>query len=123
MSYRQGFLEVTPEVRSVPLGVKRKRGRPKKVGHCLNRSPQGSLAPDMLEPASAESTSAEPAPAEPASTEPTSPEPASAEPPALEPASPEPTSPELPPPKKRKVARQWGEPRPEGLRRSKRSKK
>ena len=39
MAYRQGYLEVTPEVRSVPLGAKRKRGRPKKVGHCMARSP------------------------------------------------------------------------------------
>ena len=39
MAYRQGYLEVTPEVRSVPLGAKRKRGRPKKLGHCLAKSP------------------------------------------------------------------------------------
>ena len=39
MAYRQGYLKVTPEVRSIPLGAKRKRGRPKKVGHCLQRSP------------------------------------------------------------------------------------
>ena len=36
---RQGYLEVTPEIRSVPLGAKRKKGRPKKVGHCMARSP------------------------------------------------------------------------------------
>ena len=39
MAYRQGYMQVTPEVRSVPLGAKRKRGRPKKVGHCMTRSP------------------------------------------------------------------------------------
>ena len=40
MSYLQGKLEATSEVRSVPLGQKRKRGRPKKLpGNCLSRSP------------------------------------------------------------------------------------
>lgn len=40
MSYLQGKLEVTSEVRSVPLGQKRKRGRPKKLPiNCLERSP------------------------------------------------------------------------------------
>ena len=39
MAFRQGYLEVTPEIRSVPLGAKRKKGRPKKVGHCMARSP------------------------------------------------------------------------------------
>jgi hypothetical protein len=40
MSYLQGKLEVTSEVRSVPLGQKRKRGRPKKLpSNCLTRSP------------------------------------------------------------------------------------
>ena len=122
MSYRQGLLEVTPEVRSVPLGVKRKRGRPKKVGHCLSRSPQGTepvtSGPDMLdseEPASAELSFADSVvPASAVSTEPTL---LSSAEPSVE------NSPEFPPSKKRKVARQWGEPRPEGLRRSKRSKK
>ena len=121
MSYRQGLLEVTPEVRSVPLGVKRKRGRSKKVGHCLSRSPQGTepvaSGPDMLdseEPASAElSFTDSVVPASAVSTEPTL---LSSAEPSVE------NSPEFPPSKKRKVARQWGEPRPEGLRRSKRSK-
>ena len=45
MAYRQGYLEVTDDVRSVPLGVKRKRGRPKKLGPCLMKSPaRGSEA-------------------------------------------------------------------------------
>ena len=40
MSYLQGKLEVTSEVRSVPLGQKRKRGRPKKLpSNCLEKSP------------------------------------------------------------------------------------
>ena len=39
MGYRQGFLEVTDQVRAVPLGTKRKRGRPKAQGHCLQKSP------------------------------------------------------------------------------------
>ena len=40
MAYLQGKLEVTSEVRSVPLGQKRKRGRPKKLpSNCLEKSP------------------------------------------------------------------------------------
>ena len=40
MSYLQGKLEVTSEVRSVPVGQKRKRGGPKKLpSNCLPRSP------------------------------------------------------------------------------------
>ena len=39
MLYIQGNLEVTSEVRSVPLGQKRKRGRPKKLPSCLTKSP------------------------------------------------------------------------------------
>ena len=39
MAYIQGNIEVTSEVRSVPLGQKRKRGRPKKMPNCLTRSP------------------------------------------------------------------------------------
>ena len=47
MAYRQGYLEVTDDVRSVPLGVKRKRGRPKKLGPCLAKSPaRGSQTVD-----------------------------------------------------------------------------
>ena len=33
--YQTGALEVTSEVRSVPLGAKRKRGRPKQIPNCL----------------------------------------------------------------------------------------
>ena len=39
MMFRTGSLEVTSEIRSVPLGEKRKKGRPKKIQHCLSRSP------------------------------------------------------------------------------------
>jgi hypothetical protein len=39
MMFRSGSLEVTSEVRSVPLGQKRKKGRPKKIQHCLTKSP------------------------------------------------------------------------------------
>ena len=37
--YKAGRLEVTSEVRSVPITQKRKRGRPKKLPHCLANSP------------------------------------------------------------------------------------
>ena len=56
--YRTGKLEVTSEVRSVKLGQKRKRGRPKKLRHCLVRSPVPSVAAD--EPAENLSKSPEP---------------------------------------------------------------
>ena len=39
MMYKKGILEVTSEVRSVPINQQRKRGRPKKLPHCLSRSP------------------------------------------------------------------------------------
>ena len=39
MAFIKGNVEVTSEVRSVPLGQKRKRGRPKKLPNCLTRSP------------------------------------------------------------------------------------
>lgn len=37
--YREGHIEVTSEVRSVPLGQKRRKGRPKKLPNCLMKSP------------------------------------------------------------------------------------
>ena len=46
MHYRQGFIEVTSQVRSVPLGQKRKRGRPKNLPNCLAKSPPVS-APNL----------------------------------------------------------------------------
>lgn len=54
MAYLQGKLEVTSEVRSVPLGQKRKRGRPKKLpSNCLTRSPiqvqRGDVPPSPVQ--------------------------------------------------------------------------
>ena len=46
MMFKTGALEVTSEIRSVPLGEKRKRGRPKKMPHCLSKSPPMSSLPD-----------------------------------------------------------------------------
>ena len=37
--FKTGSLEVTSEIRSVPLGEKKKKGRPKKIQHCLSKSP------------------------------------------------------------------------------------
>ena len=45
MSYMEGILEVTSQVRAVPLGQKRKRGRPKALGNCLLKSPPLTRAP------------------------------------------------------------------------------
>ena len=45
MSYREGLLEVTSQERAVPLGEKRKRGRPKALGNCLLKSPPLTRAP------------------------------------------------------------------------------
>ena len=39
LMYKLGKLEVTSDVRSKPLGVKRKRGRPAKLRHCLAKTP------------------------------------------------------------------------------------
>ena len=39
MLYKSEYLTVESDVRSVPLGEKRKRGRPKKLNNCLVRSP------------------------------------------------------------------------------------
>ena len=41
-------LEVSPEVRSQPLGQKRKRGRPKKLPHCLTRDSPVKLSPNPV---------------------------------------------------------------------------
>ena len=45
LMYKKGILEVTSEVRSVPINQKRKRGRPKKLPHCLTRSPAAAVQP------------------------------------------------------------------------------
>ena len=39
MLIKTGRLEVTDDVRSVPLGQKRKKGRPKRIPNCLVKSP------------------------------------------------------------------------------------
>ena len=50
MSYFVGNMIVEDDVRAVPLGGKRKRGRPKRNPHCLTRSPgQGETAEDVLD--------------------------------------------------------------------------
>ena len=43
--YKTGVLEAAPDVRSVPLGAKRKPGRPKKIPNCLEKSPVRPIAP------------------------------------------------------------------------------
>ena len=40
MLYKEGHLEPTSDVRAVPLGQKRRKGRPKKLPHCLASSPK-----------------------------------------------------------------------------------
>ena len=42
LQYKKGTLEVTSEVRSIPINQKRKRGRPKKLPYCLTRSPSAA---------------------------------------------------------------------------------
>jgi hypothetical protein len=49
MCYLHGKLEATSEVTSVPLGQKRKSGRPKKMPHCLTRSPPVHLVHSRLD--------------------------------------------------------------------------
>jgi hypothetical protein len=47
--YANGQLEATSDVRSVPLGEKRRKGRPKKIPHSLQKSPARSpveVSPD-----------------------------------------------------------------------------
>ena len=39
LHYKAGTIEVTSDVRSVPLGAKRRKGRPKKIPNCLSKSP------------------------------------------------------------------------------------
>ena len=66
LMYKKGTLDVTSEVRSVPINQKRKRGRPKKLPYCLSRSPaaaspSSSLLRDLPE-AEAEALQTEPLP-------------------------------------------------------------
>ena len=48
MQYKEGRREVTSQVRAVPVGQKRKRGRPKNLGNCLLKSPAQSVLPPAL---------------------------------------------------------------------------
>ena len=49
MDYFVGNLIVEDDVRAVPLGGKRKRGRPKRNPHCLTRSPCQSTTADNVQ--------------------------------------------------------------------------
>ena len=44
--YKTGTIKVDHDVRSKPLGVKRKRGRPKKLPSCLTRNPKPAKSGD-----------------------------------------------------------------------------
>ena len=57
MLYKVGILEITSDVRSKPLGQKRKRGRPKKLAQCLTRSPRTTVTspPEQVQDLSVES--------------------------------------------------------------------
>ena len=68
MLYKEGRLEVTSQVRAVPLGQKRKRGRPKALGNCLMRSPPQSRLPLPQSPPEAQSPSLAASPFGPTST-------------------------------------------------------
>ena len=45
--FKTGALEISSDVRSKPLGQKRKRGRPKKLPACLTRSPEPNVVADI----------------------------------------------------------------------------
>ena len=47
LMFKTGVLEISSDVRSKPLGQKRKRGRPKKLPACLTRSPEPQVAGDI----------------------------------------------------------------------------
>ena len=47
LMYKTGVLEISSDVRSKPLGQKRKRGRPKKLPACLTRSPEPQVVGDI----------------------------------------------------------------------------
>ena len=128
--YRTGKLDVTSDVRSKPLEKKRKRGRPGKLPLCLTRSPPNrdtSDTTDVVQDEEAFDSEIQLSPVPSATYQPPlaeqhaqselSPGPSAA------PCSPSASSSPQPPAKKRKIARQVGEPRPERLRRSKRTRK
>lgn len=47
LMFKTGVLEISSDVRSKPLGQKRKRGRPKKLPACLTRSPEPNVVGDI----------------------------------------------------------------------------
>ena len=46
LMFKTGVLEISSDVRSKPLGQKRRRGRPKKLPACLTRSPKPNVVAD-----------------------------------------------------------------------------
>ena len=48
MQYKEGHFEPTSDVRAVPLGAKRRKGRPKKLPNCLAPSPVQSRNPQVI---------------------------------------------------------------------------
>ena len=131
--YKTGKLEVTSDVRSKPLEKKRKRERPGKLPLCLTRSPPNRDTSDERSVAVQEEEAFEaelelsPVPSAvyqpPVSERPVEPELELSPVPCAAPCPSSPCHTPQPPTKKRKIARQLGEPRPERLRRSKRTKK
>ena len=47
LMFKTGVLEISSDVRSKPLGQKRRRGRPKKLPACLTRSPEPNAVSDI----------------------------------------------------------------------------
>jgi hypothetical protein len=50
MHYKAGNIEITSDVRSVPLGAKRRKGRPKNIPNCLIKSPVQALPQNVDDP-------------------------------------------------------------------------
>ena len=128
--YRTGKLAVTSDVRSKPLEKKRKRGRPGKLPLCLTRSPPNrdtSETTDVVQDEEASGSEIQLSPVHSATYQPPLVEqngqPELSPGPSAAPCSPFASSSPQPPAKKRKIARQVGDPRPERLRRSKRTRK
>ena len=48
MRYKEGHLEPTSDVRAVPLGAKRRKGRPKNLPNCLAPSPVPIRNPQVI---------------------------------------------------------------------------
>ena len=127
LMYRTGKLEVTSDVRSKPLEKKRKRGRPGKIPLCLTRSPPNRDMSDTTEVVQDEDVSEPELQLSPVPSAiyqpPLDEQHAESDGPSAAPCLPYPSTSPQPPAKKRKIARQLGEPRPERLRRSKRIRK